>query len=292
MRRDGYERIYGIEPSLNLAALARKKGLIIAEKYFETSAVEELLERYGAPQLVLCRHTLEHVPDPVAFMHALAALLQPRSGTALVEVPDSTMISEHLKFIEFWDEHLYYFSPHTLRRLFEKCGLTVLTETALPHLDTRNIMMRVVAGASAARSAVVDVDAQEARMWESFRSRFGEVSAEISREILSMPRPLYLIGASHPQCNFVNYLGIEAVADFMIDDDPAKVGRLPPIRSQQARIITSDDFLVNANQGTLLLTGFGYQNWTQRLCEVGRARGLVIFDPQKRVMEEADQWGG
>ncbi len=283
--REGYSRSYGVEPSAHLAKTARSKGLTITEEYFGPEAVGPLLDRHGAPTLVLCRHTLEHVPDPLGFVRALAALLKPGEGTALIEVPDSAIIAERLSFVELWDEHLYYFTLRTLRRLFERSGLTVLSEAVFPHLDTRNILIHLSADEHPGRMSQTTADAQEVRMWASFSARFRQAAERIRGAIFALPRPLYLVGASHPQCNFVNYLGIEAVVDFMVDDDSAKVGRLPPIRSQTTRIISSEEFARRADRGALVLTGFGYPGWTRRLREIGAGKGLAILAPHDALFQ-------
>ena len=72
----------------------------------------------------------------------------------------------------------------------------------------------------------------------------------------------------------------------MIDDDPVKVGRLPPIRSSRVRVISSAEFLNRPAGGTLLLTGFGYVEWTRRLSEIAAGKGMSIYDPNDDVLEE------
>lgn len=283
LRKEGYARSYGIEPSAELARLARARGLTISEGYFGPDAVEPLLRQYGPPRLVLCRHTLEHVPDPRGFVQAIADLIRPAGGVALIEVPDSTVICDRLNFVELWDEHLYYFTPATLRWLLESAGLSVVSEAVFPHLDTQNIVMLVSAGNAPVAPQDAERRADEIRRWERFSGRFERVAREMGDAMRALPRPVHLIGASHPQCNFVNYLGIEEVVDFMIDDDPVKMGCLPPIRSTTAQIISSEAFSQGTGRGALVLTGFGYPGWTKRLRDVAIARELAVLDPRDIV---------
>jgi SAM-dependent methyltransferase len=279
LREKGYSNVFGVEPSSELVKIAREKGHRIVAEYFEPDLVETLLATYGAPKMVICRHTLEHVPFPGSFIQALRDLLAPENGTALVEVPDSTAIPEGLNFVELWDEHLFYFTPYTLRLLMKRSGLRVSDAMVFPHLDTRNILVRVIPGADIANQAEVCSDSSEAELWKSFSERFQIVSEQIRDAVQAQPGLIYLIGASHPQCNFVNYLGLESFVDFMIDDDPVKTGKLPSISSNSVRIITSEEFSDQPQGGTLILTAFGYARWTRKISDIAVSKGIKILDP-------------
>ena len=279
LREKGYSNLFGVEPSIELVKTARLKGHRIVAEYFEPSLVETLLANYGAPKLVICRHTLEHVPSPGLFIQALRAVLVPENGTALLEVPDSTAIIQGLNFVELWDEHLFYFTPYTLGLLAEKSGLRVTDAMAFPHLDTRNILVHVTSETRAENQASMSIPSSELELWRSFSERFKVVSEQIKNDVRVRSAPIYMLGASHPQCNFVNYLGLEPFVDFMIDDDPDKVGMLPSIINNSVRIITSEEFSDQPQGGTLILTGFGYANWTRQISDVAKSKGMEILDP-------------
>lgn len=279
LKRNGFANTYGVEPSPALAEASRAKGFLTETGYFGREVVAGLLDRHGPVKMAICRHTLEHVPDPVAFVSALREVLIPGGGCALVEVPESTVISERMNFVELWDEHLFYFTAHTLRRLFERNGLVVRAEAIYPHLDTRNLVMLVSPAGTAFDNGAGSVTLNEAGMWRDFARRFEATKKELHARLSAAPRPLYLIGASHPQCNFVNYLGIESLVDAMIDDDTIKNDKLPAIRSNRVRVLTSAAFMAKTDRGTLVLTGFGYPGWTARLIEFATRRGLHVIDP-------------
>lgn len=283
LRTVGYTDICGIEPSNELVKTARSKGHRIVENYFGPDVVDTLLADFGLPKVVICRHTLEHVPDPKGFVRALRGLLAPANGVALVEVPDSTAILQGVNFVELWDEHLFYFTPQTLQLIMEQNGLRGSTQLVFDHLETRNLLVQVVPANQEARKEDVscNVASSEAAVWKEFAHRFGNVTEQIKGAVLTAPRPVYMIGASHPQSNFVNYMDLGEAIDFMIDDDPNKIGRLPPVNSRSIRIISTDDFSREAQTGTLLSTAFGYPDWTRKLSELALSKGIRIVDPRK-----------
>jgi 2-polyprenyl-3-methyl-5-hydroxy-6-metoxy-1,4-benzoquinol methylase len=69
---------------------------------------------------------LEHVADPSDALRRANRLLKP-GGVLLVNCPDYASVFARLLGRRWWfliDVHIFYFTPATLRRLFEKCGFT------------------------------------------------------------------------------------------------------------------------------------------------------------------------
>jgi SAM-dependent methyltransferase len=76
------------------------------------------------PDLVLCRHVLEHIPDPVAFLDALRKTLP--TGTAFfLEVPDLDWIMEAGAFWDFCYEHCNYFTARSFAAALDAAGFRV-----------------------------------------------------------------------------------------------------------------------------------------------------------------------
>ena len=276
----GYTNLVGVEPAVELVEASRRRGLRAEARYFEPEAVPGLIERYGQPRVAICRHTLEHVPYPGRFVSGIRDLLGPARGSTLVEVPDSTALFEGLNFVELWDEHLYYFTPRTLGLLLERHGLPVRYQKTYPHLDTRNLVACArVSGTGAAPATATP----EACDWKAFAARFSRMAARLRDAITTAPRPVYLVGASHPQCNFVNFLELGPVVDFMIDDDPAKTGRVPPLRESAARIIATEEFVESPAGGSVVLTGFGYPAWMRRIADCASGKHMQVLYPRAFV---------
>jgi len=277
LRDAGFNYIVGVEPSQKLAAVAQNKGFNIVCDYFGPDLVPFLLSKYGRARAVICRHTLEHVPYPDAFVAALAECMDV-DALALLEVPDGSAIPDLLNVYEFWDEHLFYFSQNNLIRLLQRAGFEVLETALRPNLETRNLL------AWCKKLDLVQVngfgsdDAQCVALWQSLPTRWSAFKLGFVAALLHMPRPLFVIGASHSQTNLVNYTEVGQYIDFFIDDDPAKSGFYAPVFDTRNTIITSKQFESFPLGGTLLKTGFGYEKWTKKLCALAVARGMSVLD--------------
>jgi methylation protein EvaC len=285
LREAGFNNLLGVEPSQDLAEAARARGHKVVCDYFGPELVPTLLAQHGPARAVICRHTLEHVPQPAAFVNALAQCLDGEQALALVEVPDGSAIPDLLNVYEFWDEHLFCFSQNNLKRLLQRSDLEVIETEIQPHLETRNLLVWCKKAKTAAVQPFGPQDADCVALWQSLPARWDAFKLGFAQALSKTPGPVYAIGASHSQTNLVNYAGVGKQLDFFIDDDAAKVGLFPPVAETRNAILSSAQFEASAKGGTLIKTGFGYEKWTQKLCALALARGMSVLDPKEFIQK-------
>jgi hypothetical protein len=168
-----------------------------------------------------------------------------------------------------------------LMLLLSRVGMIVRRLERQPHLDTRNLLAWCGPGETGRLSHQGSVPPDAVSLWQALPAKWSECRRRFAAAVQLAPRPLYLIGASHPQCNFANYCGIGALLDYFIDDDPAKVGRFPPVAGSHGAIISTAEFEATARSGTVVKTGFGYPRWTARICEGAQRHGMETLDPRE-----------
>ncbi|MCB2187253.1 MAG: methyltransferase domain-containing protein [Deltaproteobacteria bacterium] len=83
----------------------------VAREYFRPGS------GLAAADLVILRHTLEHVAEPARFLREVAAANQGQ-GRVYIEVPCFAWIVEHKAFFDICHEHCNYFTAATLAALF------------------------------------------------------------------------------------------------------------------------------------------------------------------------------
>jgi SAM-dependent methyltransferase len=107
----------GIDPSYEgLATAADGRLQFVAEMFDSRHVTEE-------PALAVCRHVLEHLPQPVEFLASLRKALSQWPRTPLfLEVPDTSWITANAAFWDFCYEHCNYFDASSLRLTVAHAG--------------------------------------------------------------------------------------------------------------------------------------------------------------------------
>jgi SAM-dependent methyltransferase len=100
----------GVDPAL--PASAAEGRLELVKDAFSPDLVDE------TPALVVSRHVLEHIAQPVEFLRLVSAAHAP----GFFEVPDLEWIVEHHTFWDFCYEHCNYFTAASFSRLLAEAG--------------------------------------------------------------------------------------------------------------------------------------------------------------------------
>jgi hypothetical protein len=91
---------------------------------FERRFFDESCAASGV-DLVVCRHVVEHVAEPVALLGQLARTLGDSQAVVFFETPCVHWILEHDVIWDFFYEHCSYFTPASLTTAFERAGFSV-----------------------------------------------------------------------------------------------------------------------------------------------------------------------
>lgn len=89
-------------------------------------AAEMTDDRLQRADLIVCRHVLEHVPDPVSFLVELRRVAADGGTTLYLEVPNGRYMLEELAVWDLIYEHHTYFTETSLRTALAAGGFTTL----------------------------------------------------------------------------------------------------------------------------------------------------------------------
>lgn len=194
-------------------------------------AADRLAARYGRPDLLLVRHVLEHTHDVRGFLRAVRELVRP-GGYALFELPDCRKALDRLDYTTVWEEHVFYFTPATLRHGLAAAGFEVVSLDS--HYYTQDDVLVCVARPGPLPDGLPDAPpdlAGELARADRFVREFPRTRHAVQERVRGFTRgggAFAMLGAGHLSGAFINLYGLAADTAFVADDNPHKHGLLMP----------------------------------------------------------------
>ncbi len=231
-------RHLGVEPSANVAEMARAAGVDTLCAFFDGPLARGIVSDHGKADVILACNCFCHIAD----LHALAAgirtLLKPQ-GVLVFEDPYVGDILRLTAYDQIYDEHVYYFSLAAVERWLGAYGLEVIDAQPQP---VHGGSMRFTAARRGERRpapSVARVRALESseglhrpETYARFRSRV-ERSRDGLVALLQSLRDrgsrVVGYGATSKSTTVLNYCGIKPpLLEFISDTTALKQGKFSP----------------------------------------------------------------
>jgi hypothetical protein len=231
--------VLGIEPAVNVAAAARKRGIPTEIAFFGRETAERLRSRGVAASLMPANNVLAHVPDIRDFVEGFAILLT-EDGVATFEFPHLLRLIEDVQFDTIYHEHFSYLSLLSVERILQDAGLRVYD---VEKLSTHGGSLRVFAcraDASYAETKAVEKLRQEERAarlgdsagYSGFAERVQAVKHSFQQFLdgaKQAGKRVAAYGAAAKGNTFLNVCGVTSRDIICVfDRSPAKQGKLLP----------------------------------------------------------------
>ncbi|MEL6828595.1 MAG: class I SAM-dependent methyltransferase [Pseudomonadota bacterium] len=110
---------HGVDPGFipERLEVAGAMDITFQREYFDPTTIEQ------RPDFVVCRHTLEHIPDVGQFLADIATVTGSKGNVALFfETPDARRVLAEGAFWDIYYEHCSYFTLGSHARLFRSAG--------------------------------------------------------------------------------------------------------------------------------------------------------------------------
>ncbi|HEY7317468.1 MAG TPA: class I SAM-dependent methyltransferase [Candidatus Binatia bacterium] len=129
--KDHGVKILGVEPATNIAEMARARGIETANHFFDLKIARELRGLYGPAKAVIGNNVLAHVDETRDFLRGCKELID-EDGLVIIEVPYLRDLIDGLEYDTIYHEHLCYFLAHSLKRLCDVVGLSIVRIDRVP----------------------------------------------------------------------------------------------------------------------------------------------------------------
>jgi len=231
-------RHLGIEPSLNVAQEANRKGVRTCSEFFNEELAERIVREHGQADAFLAANVMCHIPNIASVVKGISRLLKP-GGIVMFEDPYLGDVVSKTSYDQIYDEHVFLFSALSIRHLFEMHGMELVD---LQPQKTHGGSMRYVLAHRGARAVKKPVEAILARekeqgldQLETFRE-FGENVKRSREQLVSLLTGLKREGkkvagyaATSKSTTILNYCGIGPdLIEYICDTTPIKQGKFSP----------------------------------------------------------------
>jgi len=121
----------GIDPSVNVSKIAKKKGLNVIVDYFTQKSALKIKQKFGLMDVVTGSNVFAHVDDIHEIMKAAKILLK-ENGVFIIEVHYLLDLLQKFQYDTIYHEHLCYYSVYALQNIFELGDLKIIDVIRLP----------------------------------------------------------------------------------------------------------------------------------------------------------------
>ena len=230
----------GVEPALNVAEAAEKKGVPTIAEFFGVETARRMAKEGKLADLLLGNNVLAQVPDLNDFVGGMKILLKP-GGVITMEFPHLIRLMDENQFDTIYHEHFSYFSFYVAEKIFEAHGLILFDVEELP---THGGSLRIFGchSGDATHGTTQRVKEMKARE-DTFGITRLDTYANFAEQVRETKRKLleFLISAKRGGKNIVgygapgkgntllNYCGIRTdFLDYTVDRNPYKQGKFLP----------------------------------------------------------------
>ena len=281
----------GVDPSRNIAEIARARGIEVFNEYFTAESAGRIRSQYGAAQVIVTTNTFNHIDNLHGFMQGVDTLLAD-DGTFVIEVPQALTCIEDNEFDTVYHEHLSVFSVASVAALGAFFGLQVVDIDELPiHGGSMRLYLRrqgppkpIVAEWLQREN---DAGLFERDTYIAHAGRVGQIRADLMTMLVDLKQSgkrLAGYGAPAKGSTLLNFYGIGPdMLDFLADRNTLKQGRFSP--GTHIPVVSPDE-IAKQKPDYLLILAWNFAAEIMEQQEEFRAAGgqFIIPIPQPRIV--------
>lgn len=121
----------GLDPSINVAEIANKKGLTTLVGFFDKNKVKEIIRKYKKPNVIVASSIFTHVDNPSEFIKNINNLLDD-DGVFILEIEYVVNFFKNIQFERFYFDRPNYYSITSIFQICKKYKLSISNIESIP----------------------------------------------------------------------------------------------------------------------------------------------------------------
>jgi SAM-dependent methyltransferase len=252
-------------------------SLLGADVAFEKDQYSEKYESFKA-DMIICRHVLEHIDDPLEFILRLRNIVKNRKGLlTYFEVPNSLLTFNNLAIWDIIYEHPGYFTSPSLRQVFQNAGFSVLEERE----EYEGQFLSLIATLSDNSNQHHFKNQNEINSLRdnisSFQERYSDyyqTLGQVLKDVKEEGKKAVIWGTGSKGVTFLNLYKNHGLIDYAVDLNPRKHGKFV---SGSAQEIVAPEFLKQYQPGVIFIMNPIYESEIRLIiADLGISPDLII----------------
>ncbi len=284
-----YARVLGVDPAKNVGKVAQKKGVETLHAFFGKKTAEKILKKNGPAKLILANNVFAHIADIHDVVRGIKTLLA-ADGQFVAEVHWVGNLLGEGGFDQIYHEHIYYFSLHALKHLFEQMhGLTVADVEIIPiHGQSLRVFVtkqkKVKPSVAKLLKEEKRLELHQLKAYKRFALRVTALKKELDITLKGLKmkgKKVVGYGAPGKGNTLLNFVGIgPEFINYIIDTTPTKQGTFTPGTHIP---VVHPDILKTDTLDYILLLSWNYAEAILEKEKELRERGVKFIIPVPHV---------
>lgn len=228
----------GVEPSENVAQVAREKGIEVVTEFFDESLAEAIIQDHKKADAILGANVMCHIPYMHSIYDGVKTLLK-EDGVFIFEDPYLGEIIEKTSFDQIYDEHVFLFSALSISHLANMHDLELIDVE--PQITHGGSMRYTIAhkGAKTVSKNVTKLIEQENKLgldrtqaYMGFADSVNKIRDDLINLLTKLKKDgkkVVAYGATSKSTTVTNYFGITPeLVECIYDTTPIKHNKLSP----------------------------------------------------------------
>jgi methylation protein EvaC len=231
-------RHLGIEPSANVAEVAKRKGVNTIVEFFDEKLADKIVSENGQADAFIAANVMCHIPYFHSIVAGISKLIK-KTGIVIFEDPYIGDVIEKTSYDQIYDEHTFLFSVSSINYIFREHGMEV---TDVMPQETHGGSMRYIIGHKGQREiskeALQQMEKEAAlglndpQTYIQFKKNCEESKValkDLLTDLKNKGKKIAGYGATSKSTTILNYSGIGPdLIEYICDNTPIKLGKFSP----------------------------------------------------------------
>ena len=283
----------GIEPSKNVAEVARKKGIEVITEFFDKSLADRISKNYQKADAILSANVMCHIPYMHSIFEGIQTLLN-NEGVFIFEDPYLGEVIEKTSFDQIYDEHVFLFSALSISYIANMHNLELVNvepqithggsmRYTIAHKGVKNISQNVIDLIK--REKEIGLDKNNAYL--NFADSVNKIKNDLIELLINLKndgKKVVAYGATSKSTTVTNYFDITPdLVECIYDTTPIKQNKYSP--GAHIPVLPYDQFR-DSNPDYVLLFAWNHSEeiMKKEIDFMGDQRHWITYIPNVKVI--------